>query len=84
MVKILVDKPAVEIQFSGNPITVAAELAVVIAGIHRAMENEDPAKGRTFRKKVQRFFAKDSLVWKEDIDMTVITVPVKKEKDNGH
>jgi len=84
MVKIVVDKPEVQILYSGDPMLVAGEIAAAASGIYQGMSSASPENAMIFRECLCRFFSQDSPVWSREHNITMVTIPVRKEQGNGN
>lgn len=79
MVKITIDNPTCSVQYSGDPILVAAELAAAIGGIYQGLKNSGNAfAAELFRMSMQHITESDSQIWNKEMDMTTIVTPTKK------
>lgn len=83
MVNIKIEGREAQIGFDDDPQNVAVELSIAINGIYNGFRNRSPMMAKAFKKGIQICLAEDSLAWDYRQNMTMITVPVKKENDHG-
>lgn len=84
MVKIDINKPNVGILYSGDPISVATEMAAAVSSIYQGMSSKDAQSAIMFRKCMGNFMQEDSPVWTHDHQMTMVSIPIIKEENYGN
>lgn len=78
MVKILIEPPKVEIQFTGDPLDIAANIMTAAHGIYNGLLMKDREKAEMFKFFMQGMTADGSPAWRGGLDMTMVTIPKKK------